>query len=129
MYRTIYDKVTGEIQGCINLSDDSLTAYLAQNTQWDAITVYTTGVSGIAVNVETKKLMKLDTPAPSVAELIRQRRSAFLFTSDWTQAVDSPLSDAKKAEWAAYRQALRDLPDDQGGVNSIDDVAWPARPA
>ena len=128
MYRTIYDKVTGEIQGCINLSDDSLTAYLAQNPIWDAITVYTTGVTGIAVDVLTKKLKKIDTTAPTVAELIRQRRASLLSSSDWTQAVDSPLSDEKKAEWAAYRQALRDLPDDQGGVNSIDDVAWPARP-
>ncbi len=41
-------------------------------------------------------------------ELYRARASA-LQDSDWTQGADSPLSDEKKAEWAAYRQALRDI--------------------
>ena len=34
--------------------------------------------------------------------------------SDWTQIPDSPLSAEKKAEWAVYRQALRDLPQSEG---------------
>ena len=42
--------------------------------------------------------------------MLRQDRDKILETTDWTQAVDSPLSDSKKAEWATYRQALRDLP-------------------
>lgn len=41
-----------------------------------------------------------------------QKRNALLDHSDWTQMPDSPLSDEKKAEWAEYRQALRDLPED-----------------
>jgi len=40
----------------------------------------------------------------------RQIRDLKLKRCDWTQAVDSPLSDEKKAEWATYRQQLRDLP-------------------
>lgn len=32
-----------------------------------------------------------------------------LRASDWTQLPDSPLSSEKKAEWAAYRQAWRDI--------------------
>lgn len=40
----------------------------------------------------------------------RQIRNIKLKRCDWTQAVDSPLSDEKKAEWATYRQQLRDLP-------------------
>ena len=39
----------------------------------------------------------------------RAVRNKKLTDSDWTQAPDSPLSDTKKAEWATYRQALRDL--------------------
>ena len=38
--------------------------------------------------------------------ILRNRK---LKNSDWTQANDSPLSDTKKAEWATYRQKLRDL--------------------
>ena len=40
----------------------------------------------------------------------KAKRDALLAKTDWTQSADSPLSDAKKAEWATYRQALRDLP-------------------
>ena len=41
---------------------------------------------------------------------VRSHRTHLLSESDWTQVADSPLSDSKKAEWATYRQALRDLP-------------------
>ena len=41
-------------------------------------------------------------------ELIEKRNNK-LIASDWTQMPDSPLSAEKKAEWATYRQALRDL--------------------
>ena len=41
----------------------------------------------------------------------RQIRDIKLKRCDWTQATDSPLSDEKKAEWATYRQQLRDLPE------------------
>lgn len=39
---------------------------------------------------------------------IRARRNQLLQDTDGTQAVDNP--SPKKADWAAYRQALRDLP-------------------
>ena len=41
---------------------------------------------------------------------VRTSRNSLLLSSDWTQSADSPLSDSKKAEWATYRQALRDFP-------------------
>ncbi len=44
------------------------------------------------------------------AGMLRGVRDGLLANSDWTQVADSPLSDSKKAEWAAYRTALRDLP-------------------
>tara|TARA_Y100001960_G_C14461887_1_gene722478 strand:+ start:314 stop:823 length:510 start_codon:yes stop_codon:yes gene_type:complete len=42
---------------------------------------------------------------------LRGKRDELLAQSDWTQSSDSPLSDKKKAEWAKYRQELRDLPE------------------
>ena len=55
---------------------------------------------------------------------LRRERSQKLVDSDWTQASDYPsfifpLSDAKRAEWATYRQSLRDLP------ATTDMTAWP----
>lgn len=48
--------------------------------------------------------------APAVDPL-RARRDKMLLASDWTQLPDAPLTAAEKAEWAAYRQALRDAPE------------------
>ena len=42
-------------------------------------------------------------------ELLRGVRNALLSESDWTQLPDSPLTEAQRAEWATYRQALRDI--------------------
>ncbi len=42
--------------------------------------------------------------------LIRPVRDQKLADSDWTQLADAPLTSTKKAEWATYRQALRDVP-------------------
>ena len=73
-------------------------------------------------------------------EVLRGRRTMLLQESDWTQFADSPLSDSKKAEWAIYRQALRDLPnnnpDPKWEKNSegkedntlLPDVTWPTKP-
>lgn len=57
---------------------------------------------------------------------LRALRAVKLKSSDWTQAADSPLSDAKKAEWATYRQQLRDLP-----ANTSDPAnpTWPTPPS
>ena len=41
---------------------------------------------------------------------IIDKRNSKLRDSDWTQIPDSPLTAEKKAEWATYRQALRDIP-------------------
>ncbi len=44
------------------------------------------------------------------SEYARKTRNSLLTECDWTQGADSPLSDSKKAEWATYRQELRDWP-------------------
>ena len=73
----------------------------------------------------TKKA--LDEAAPQVErdlqwKAIRAERDRRLAASDWTQVSDAPV-DA--AAWAAYRQQLRDLPQ-----NYIlpSDVEWPEEP-
>jgi len=60
----------------------------------------------------------------------RELRNAYLKDSDWTVGADSPLSDAKKAEWTTYRQELRDF------INGLDDdlataegLTWPTKPS
>ena len=41
---------------------------------------------------------------------VKEYRNAQLVWSDWTRLDDITLAADKKAEWATYRQALRDLP-------------------
>jgi len=61
---------------------------------------------------------------------VRNKREGRLYSSDWTQVADSPLSDEKKVEWRTYRQQLRDLmanlPSD---LDDLDDVSWPTKPS
>jgi len=128
MHRTLYNKTTGKIVGCANLSETQLNKVLLDQPEVDYINIYTTSVKNIAVDIATKKLKKVTAPQQNIAAVIRQQRIGLLSSSDWTQSSDSPLSAEKKAAWAAYRQALRDLPDAQASVNSIHDVVWPTQP-
>lgn len=65
------------------------------------------GFEQIASRVEPVNNAAIFTENPSAK--IRHDRQALLQNSDWTQLPDAPLTEAKKAEWAAYRQALRDI--------------------
>ena len=53
---------------------------------------------------------------------VRKERNARLTASDWTQVADAPVD---QAAWAAYRQALRDLPSNYSGEGPI---PWPVAP-
>jgi hypothetical protein len=57
---------------------------------------------------------------------LRAQRKLLLIESDWTQLQNNPLSTEKITEWATYRQALRDLPD-----NTTDPTVpiWPTPPS
>lgn len=62
--------------------------------------------------------------------LLRIERNRLLSETDWTQNRDVTLTN--DAEWAAYRQALRDLPNtatpslDENG--NLVGVEWPVKP-
>lgn len=56
---------------------------------------------------------------------IREMRNIFLKDSDWTQLADVSLPEAKRQEWATYRQALRDLPQNTPDPRN---VSWPPKP-
>ena len=57
---------------------------------------------------------------------LRHVRDLLMGCTDWTQANDSPLTEAQRAAWATYRQALRDLPSVYSGEGPI---PWPVAPA
>ena len=59
-------------------------------------------------------------------DFIRSQRNGLLAGSDWTQVADSPLPDEKKAEWATYRQELRDHLAQSDRVSTMPE--WPTQP-
>jgi len=59
----------------------------------------------------------------AAARRVRARRDALLQRSDFTQLADASVANA--VEWAAFRQALRAIPQQPGFPHSI---AWPAIP-
>ena len=58
---------------------------------------------------------------------LRTERNARLQASDWVALADAHLSQDKKDAWFAYRQALRDLPDEVTITSPADlvSVEWP----
>lgn len=56
---------------------------------------------------------------------VKAKRNQLLLESDWTQLVDSPISDEEKVLWQEYRQALRDITKQSNYPNYIE---WPAKP-
>ena len=56
------------------------------------------------------------------AKSVREQRNRLIAESDWTQLADAPVDDLA---WALYRQALRDLPLQDGFPF---DVTYPTKP-
>lgn len=96
------------------------------NAHVENSSTYFMDVDGVVRNIYNVREF---TQEELVDKFIRARRSYLLVECDWTQTIDAPLSDAKKAEWAAYRQALRDLPTQYPDVQQESDVVWPTKPS
>ena len=74
-----------------------------------------------ATAVEQEAAYKAQKDAEFAANA-RNQRDTLLTQTDWTQVADAPVD---KAAWAAYRQALRDVPQQAGFPVTI---TWPEKP-
>ena len=63
---------------------------------------------------------------PMTAEEARTQRDKLLAATDWTQVLDAPIDTDTREEYRAYRQALRDLPEQDGFPGTI---TWPELPS
>ena len=57
-----------------------------------------------------------------IASDVRKQRDQLLAACDWTQVADAPVD---QVAWAEYRQALRDVPSQEGFPMQ---VVWPVKP-
>jgi hypothetical protein len=115
---------------------------------------YVEAVNTKAKAIEGKYFKKIDNNPPEIAEnqtlnylgwsqkseqddeqcinnWIRPVRAMLLAECDWTQTNDCPLSTEAKAEWAAYRTALRDITNsftEENPLISYSQITWPQKP-
>lgn len=125
---TKYKTATGEITGEFGASDSNqpFSNFVGSDESYIEGSYDNTKFKisdGTAVSIGTAKLRE-----QAIAEM-KSERADKLLKSDWTQGADSPLSNSKKAEWATYRQALRDLPTTHAKILTIDNVTWPEEPS
>ena len=93
---------------------------------WIPFTADSNDVENLGKEVYAKALALGPAPADgNTSELeneVRAKRNALLSGSDWTQIADAPVD---QQAWAAYRQALRDIPEQPGFPH---DIIWPVAP-
>lgn len=114
------DKATGEILSILSKLDSELTEdFLFIEGEYPS-SLYRI-VDGSPIKKSSEELDADDVLAATLS--LRRLRDGLLKDSDWTQVPDAPVDHAA---WAAYRQALRDLP-----ANTVDPrhPDWPTPPA
>lgn len=108
--------------GAIALTDEQAQTLLDYN----GFVVIEQTEEGVTVtpNTEAWEAWKAEQPDPSilVAEEVRQQRNTLLSETDWTQLNDAPLTDEEKEKYRTYRQALRDIPQQESFPENI---TWP----
>lgn len=129
MVYSFYKLSTGIIHGTVDLPNtDNINSYLLDD-DGDLVNGYVEGSYQIeSFKVVDGKVIPYQAPIDCVA-WIQEQRNALLFSSDWTQNNDSPLSTTKKQEWATYRQTLRDLPAQYNTSDNPKDVTFPSEPS
>lgn len=79
---------------------------------------------GIGWRVEEGQWIAPEIDTAEIALSIRHQRDEKLARSDWTQ-IASHLSTEQKSAWEVYRQALRDVPQQEGFPLEFQ---WPTEP-
>jgi len=85
---------------------------------------YDDGAFVSVVQVADMSAEEIQAAKDSAMSQLRATRNALLLACDWTQIADCTIP--KKAEWATYRQTLRDLPSTITEPRTFTD--WPHNP-
>ena len=79
-------------------------------------------VASLDEKINEHKVLELE---DSSWENVRKKRDYLLKSTDWTV---TPGSTVDQAQWSAYRQNLRDLPQTYKG-KTANSVVWPVQPS
>jgi len=127
----LYHTDTGFIESVLRLTDTSKQKMLDNNPGIAFMPGTVADVNKVQMNVSVTPHFIEAKPEKviNIPQYVRQQRLTLLKLSDWTQTTDSPLSASKKAEWATYRQALRDMPTNADNWATVEDITWPSQPS
>jgi len=75
--------------------------------------------------LEWSKTNTVEEPDGLTWDDIRAKRDSILKDTDWTMTTGASVD---QAQWAAYRQNIRDIPQTYSG-KTPDDVVWPTQPS
>tara|TARA_R100000781_G_scaffold105268_1_gene69099 strand:- start:52 stop:459 length:408 start_codon:yes stop_codon:yes gene_type:complete len=64
-------------------------------------------------------------PGPSDWDIARQKRDQLIKDSDWTMTTGATVD---QAQWSAYREKLRDIPQTYKG-KATSEIVWPTAPS
>tara|TARA_R100000152_G_C6661171_1_gene100006 strand:+ start:191 stop:565 length:375 start_codon:yes stop_codon:yes gene_type:complete len=64
-------------------------------------------------------------PGPSDWDIARRKRNSLLRDSDWTMTTGATVD---QAQWSAYREKLRDIPQTYKG-KATSEIVWPTAPS
>lgn len=117
----IYDTATGAIRVRVSSSIDQVLLDVGEGED------FYLNCPDSATHI-IKNVPEVIAPPPLPVELllqsIRADRTSRLVECDWTQLLDAPLTADQKADWATYRQQLRDFPETCDPTNPV----WPTPP-
>lgn len=99
---------------------DSIMSAYAPIATWSAAGA---AFQNVAVDTQGELPIPVDETVPDMAAQVRAERDARLMLTDWIYLPDvTPPTDM--AAWESYRQALRDVPQQEGFP---EEVVWPVR--
>lgn len=136
-YKTAYSTISGkEVKAYQDQIDESI-YYLPANSTYEKPPSYDSETEIIQFQDNQWKVLPKPEPEkpelpelPDPMETLRQMRDSKLSQSDWRMTVDYPHSNQE--EWKAYRQALRDLPENENPTWNQEtrelNVNWPIEP-
>lgn len=140
----VYEKNTGEIKQVQSASDTNVLelakTFIPENMNYIETNSTNYSPDMYYVDLETKTIQEKGNPTSefhtwdwstkqwildpeNAARLIRQKRYELLQQSDWSQGLDVP--ENLRTAWAEYRNALRNIPQQEGFPEQ---VTWPTKP-
>lgn len=105
---------------CTTLSEELTSAgILSAGCNSNGIVWDVDGTTEIQNRADVRAVLNKHNPNSPGWNEIRNKRNILLQETDWTQLADAPLSLERKEMYAAYRQLLRDLPQNHSDTLSI----------